>query len=135
MNARGVVDSNSVVFHFLIPSFFACIFSAILSSFGQSAVTLSFNATNPSTGNTTQATFTTAENIQPGRSDYQQGGFQIIGWLISVGIGSIGGIIIGLLYKCLNSHEINSDINDFFNDAALFSYPKPSVAGEREQAK
>ena len=73
--------------------------------------------------------------MQTGRSDYQQGGYQVVGWLITAGIGAFSGLIIGILYKVLNTHEINENINDFFNDAALFSYPKPQNILQFEEKK
>ena len=38
-------------------------------------------------------------NLFYGRSAYQQGGYQFLGWLISAGIGLGGGIIMGLLLR------------------------------------
>jgi len=41
INENGVIDSNSVIFHFLLPSLFAAIFSAILSGVGQTTTSFS----------------------------------------------------------------------------------------------
>jgi hypothetical protein len=43
------------------------------------------------------------KNTDPSRSFVQQGGFQIIGLLIALGLGAGAGIIIGLIYKCTDS--------------------------------
>lgn len=59
--------------------------------------------------------------VQPGRSYSQQGGYQIVGWLLSVGIGSVAGLIIGFIYRCINDQE---EGKHFFNDAFLIDYPK-----------
>ena len=40
--------------------------------------------------------------IQPGRSFLQQGGYQIVGWCLSVGIGAFAGLLIGFIYRCIN---------------------------------
>jgi len=32
-----------------------------------------------------------------------QGAYQVVGWCISVGIGAFAGLLIGFLYKALNS--------------------------------
>lgn len=100
INSDGVVDSNSVIFHFLLPSLFAAAFSAIMQAIGNTAA--SYSGATPA-GSTTVLTYNSM--VQPGRTSSQQAGYQIIGWLISVGIGAVAGVIIGLLYKCTNDQE------------------------------
>jgi len=100
INSDGVVDSNSVIFHFLLPSLFAAAFSAIMQAIGNTAASYS-GATI--TGTTSVLTYNNL--VQPGRTSSQQAGYQIIGWLISIGIGAGAGIIIGLLYRCINDQE------------------------------
>jgi hypothetical protein len=51
------------------------------------------------------------------------------GWCISVGIGAVGGLVIGLIYKLVNSNFQNSE--DFFNDGTFYVYPK--LAEEKQQ--
>jgi hypothetical protein len=97
INSEGVVDSNSVIFHFLLPSLFAAIFSAIMQAVAQTSASYSGST---SSGTTIVISYNSL--VQPGRTSSQQAGYQIIGWLLSVGIGSVAGVIIGLLYKCLN---------------------------------
>jgi hypothetical protein len=60
MNENGVIDSNSVLFHFLIPSFFAAVFSAILQGVGQTYATF--------TDLRTSNTFITNSLKEPSRS-------------------------------------------------------------------
>jgi hypothetical protein len=126
----GVIDSNSVLFHFLLPSLFAAIFSAILQGVGQSATTLTSLTTNftttPTTFNTTTTTYT--EYIQTGRSQTIQGGYQIAGWGISVGCGIVAGVIIGVVYRLLN--DSFEDSGDFFNDGFLFESSKVTASSE-----
>lgn len=40
--------------------------------------------------------------MESGRSVSEQGGMQIVGWFISIGIGSFAAVIIGLLYRIVN---------------------------------
>ena len=42
-------------------------------------------------------------NIEAGRTPVQQGGFQMLGWLISAGFGAFAGGIVGLFYWLLAS--------------------------------
>ena len=100
INSDGVVDSNSVIFHFLLPSLFAAAFSAIMQAIGKTAASYSGSTTS---GSTTVLTYNSM--VQPGRTSSQQAGYQIIGWLISIGIGAVAGVIIGFLYKCTNDQE------------------------------
>jgi hypothetical protein len=37
-----------------------------------------------------------------GRSETEQGGYQMIGWLISIGCGLFAGVVIGFIYRLLN---------------------------------
>jgi hypothetical protein len=110
INENGVIDSNNVIFHFLFPSFLAAIFSAILSGIGDSAIYFKANS----------KIFSQAENKLSSRSAESQGGFQIIAFLISIGIGIAAGIIIGLIYKALNDRTSEN----MFNDEDLYQYPK-----------
>lgn len=48
LNAHGVIDSNSVIFHFLVPSFFAAMFSAIMQGVNMTSAT--FNSLRFSLG-------------------------------------------------------------------------------------
>ncbi len=86
LNSSGVVDSNSVLFNFLIPGIFASIFSAILQGIGETFISGKFT-----------------KNTDPNRTFVEQGGFQIIGVLIAIGLGAGAGIIIGLIYKFVGS--------------------------------
>lgn len=116
INSEGVVDSNSVIFHFLLPSLFAAVFSAIMQAVGNTAASYSGNTI---LGTTTVLTYKNL--VQPGRTSSQQAGYQIVGWLLSVGIGAVAGAIIGLIYKCINDQD---ESKQFFNDAILYDYPK-----------
>lgn len=128
LNEGGVVDSNSVIFHFLLPSLFAAIFSAVLQGIGQTAASYTVGANTSAYGALKQS----------GRSETVQGGYQMAGWCISVGIGAVGGLVIGLIYKLVNSNFQNSE--DFFNDGTFYVSPKlaeekPQQQDNRETAK
>jgi len=56
------------------------------------------------TGNTT-TTITYKNVMQSGRTYSQQAGYQVVGWLLSVGIGAVAGLLIGLIYRCINDQE------------------------------
>ena len=97
LNEEGVLDSNSAMFSFLLPSFFAAMFSAILTG-----VDLSYASATVSFGGSTNVTLIYGPNIGPGRSSHGQGGFMMIGWLISICFGAVAGALIGLFYKILD---------------------------------
>ena len=118
INANGIVDSNSVIFHFLLPSFFAAVFCAIGQGINNTYATY---AITDSTGASTGTTAIYNDVIQSGRSSEQQGAYQMLAWLLSIGMGAFAGIVIGLFYKCVNDHE---DSVQFFNDATIFSHPR-----------
>lgn len=120
INSGGVIDSNSVIFHFLLPSFIACVSSAILQGVGNSAA--SYNVASISSANiTTNSTVLYSQLVAQGRSISVQGGFQIIGWVISVAFGAAAGGIIGLIYRSANDNF--KEIDRLFNDATLYDFP------------
>lgn len=120
MNNEGIIDSNSAIFHFLIPSLLASVSSAILQGIGQSAT--SYNVVAISSANiTTNSTVLYREMVGQGRTETMQGGFQIIGWVISVAFGAASGGIIGLIYRSANDNF--KEIENFFNDATIYDFP------------
>ena len=52
-----------------------------------------------------------------GRSAVAQGGYQIAGWCISVGIGAVVGFMVGVTYKVIHGFE---KPDDYFNDRSLY---------------
>lgn len=117
LNENGVIDSNSVLFHFLLPSLFAAICSAVLQGVGQT----------PTVFNTTSVTGTAVNLSYPAlklssRTETIQGAYQMAGWAISIGIGAVAGLIIGLIFRCTNGNF--ERIDSFFNDSTLYTYPK-----------
>jgi hypothetical protein len=96
INGGGVIDSNGSIFHFLLPSLFAAIFSAILAGIGESAAVASVLSNN------TVSTVSFAINKEANRGNSAQGGYQIGGWLISIGIGAFTGILVGICYWLLD---------------------------------
>jgi hypothetical protein len=106
-----------VVFHFWLPALFAAIFSAILQGVGQTPI--QFN-----TFTISGAAFTKSYPALklPSRTETIQGGYQMAGWAISVGIGAVAGLIIGLIFRCTNGNF--DSVENFFNDSTLYTYPK-----------
>lgn len=124
MNQSGVLDSNGLLFNFLVPSFFAAVASAILSGIGQTA-----NSATLATGGSLSGTDSFGPNAGSGRSPTTQGGYQLIGWMISISFGLIAGGIIGLMYKLCDSRERP---DDFFSD--FFLYETPTVPMAKKNA-
>jgi hypothetical protein len=60
-------------------------------------------------------------NHNPARNNTEQGGFQIVGWVISVLFGAAAGGIIGFCYWLLNTH---TKAEEFFTDTQLYGLPK-----------
>lgn len=102
LNSEGVNDSLGSSITFLIPSFLGGIYSSIL---------FATNAYGPT--NTTSYV-----QQDPNRSNFGQGGFQLIGIVITVGIAVAAGLLIGLLSKILKS----SEHKDLFNDNAYIDH-------------
>lgn len=133
LNQAGVIDSNSVLFHFLLPSLFAAIFSAILQGVGQSSSSYTYNTFVTSGSSTTfsNKTVTTTDFVGSGRNTTLQGGYQMAGWGISIGCGIVAGIIIGFVYRLLND-SFEEQIH-FFNDTILYDFPKVEDKAKKSQ--
>lgn len=114
LNKKGVVDSNSVIFHFLIPSLFAAVLSTILQGIGQSSLSYTYTTASTASANT----IVDKPNMGPGRENTLQAGYQMAGWGISIALGAIGGLLVGLAYRLLN--DSFKDTQDFFNDKVLY---------------
>jgi ammonia channel protein AmtB len=89
LNEAGVIDSLGSLSVFFVPSFLGAIYSAILF------------ASSPYGPDNTD------NNVQmdPSRSRFGQGGFQLIGLLITICIAAVTGLLIGLLVKLLNHNN------------------------------
>ena len=97
---------------YFIPGFFAGVFSAILQAINQGTL-----------DNYTQRRDQT-------RTFVQQGGFQIIGILLTLAIGVFAGALIGLLFKAINKHNYSQQ----FNDNAIFSLDRKVVYQKYDDA-
>ena len=86
INKEGVIDSLGSLFVFLVPSLIGALYSAVLF-------------TTSSYGPDNSSMFTQHD---PSRTRFQQGGFQVIGTLITVGIAIVAGLIIGGFSKIFN---------------------------------
>lgn len=87
---------------FIIPGFLSGVLSAILHAIGQGTF-----------GNFQR-------KIHPDRSYIGQGAFQLIGILLSIGIGLFAGLILFLVGMCIN--KMSRD--DHFNDALIYEDDK-----------
>ncbi len=105
MNDGGVVESNSVIVQFLIPGIMACVFSSILQAINQGQFTLSVTI-----GATT--TTSTYQNSNSGRDPSGQAGWQLMGFVFSLGSSLICGVILGLLFRALHRHRHYWYFND-----------------------
>jgi ammonia channel protein AmtB len=113
LNDKGVFDSLGSSIVFFIPSFLGALYSAILF------------ATSPYGPDNTDATV----QMLQGRTRWGQGGFQLVGIAITLGIAIVCGLLIGLFSKCINSVDGPGDL---FND---HNYIEQDVSAELRQVK
>ena len=106
INFSGVAFSLSIVSR-LIPG---CIVGSILS-----AILISL------TGSGIDTSYYTFTKEELGRSNLGQGGFQMIGFLLSVVFGIAGAFITGVVMQCVSF----SKAEDQFNDEAIFVSSNP----------
>lgn len=85
MNTKGITDSNGTVSTYLIPGLIAGILSAIFQANGAEFNT-NYNA-----------------HLDTTRTRFAQGGIQIAGFCIAIGLGIFAGIVTGLLSRLVNS--------------------------------
>jgi ammonia channel protein AmtB len=83
LNSEGVIDSLGSSIVFLIPSVIGALYSAILF------------ATSPYGPSNTDSYV----QMLPGRSRWEQGGYQLVGLIITLGIAIVCGILIGFSIK------------------------------------
>lgn len=113
VNAEGVLDSLGSLFVFFVPSFIGALYSAILF------------ATSPYGPDNTDS------NVQmlATRSRWGQGGFQLVGLAITIGIALVCGLLIGLFSKGIAKAEGPEDL---FND---HNYIEQDSTTELKQSK
>ena len=99
LNDKGVKSSLGHINMYLLPGLFSAVLSAILHGINQG----------------TTGSFILRRH--PDRTFVQQGGFQIIGLLLSLAIGIFAGAVVGLLMRVINKHSYEQQ----FNDNAIFS--------------
>lgn len=85
---------------FLIPACLGAITTAALQAISQTEILDGNN----------NVIFST--NRHPDRTAFEQGGYQLIGFLLSFGIPLVGGLIVGLLYKLTNKYTYIEQFND-----------------------
>lgn len=108
-NNNGVAFTYSHINRFFIPGVIACIVSAVVQ-----AVDLSINGDH----NT---------NRLNDRTPIQQGGWQIVGLLITAGTAILAGLIIGVLYKVINKNTSEDQFND---ETTYYNVPTAAIAND-----
>lgn len=93
-NQNGVLFTFPILNNYLIPGFLACIVSAVVQ-----ACNVSENGPH-------------IRNALQERTPIQQGGWQIVGFLITASIAALAGIIIGFSIKAVNRNETADQFND-----------------------
>lgn len=106
INTNGVLFTFSHINRFLIPAFISSIVSAIVQASDVSA-----NGSH------------TANRLS-GRTPIQQGGWQIVGILITLATAIIAGAIIGALVKLINN---NREIDQFNDEFTYNNIPSPYI--------
>lgn len=106
VNKDGVFFSFPTINRFLIPSTLACIVSAIIQACAVSANGLHIM------------------NKLPARTPIQQGGWQLVGFLITTGVALIAGLIIGILFKVSNKFTAEEQFND---EVTYTNIPSPAI--------
>ena len=96
LNHEGVIDSLGSSIVFLVPSLLGGIYSAILFT------TSPYGPDN------------TDNNVQvlPGRTRWSQGGMQLAGIGITVGIAIVCGLLIGAFSKIIGGRSVHELFND-----------------------
>lgn len=106
LNYNGVKSSLGHINIYLLPGLFSAFLSAILHGINQG----------------TQGSYIMRRD--PSRTFIQQGGFQIIGLLLSIAVGIFAGAVIGLLFRLINKHSYDQQ----FNDNAIYSLDRKNEA-------
>ena len=87
INKGGVVFSLSLIQHIMIPAILGVFLSAVLFGLGET----SYNGSTPI-------------GTLIGRLNGDQGAIQMLGGAVSLGIGLLAGIFVGVFYKCHNGN-------------------------------
>jgi len=97
----------------LIPGMLGGFLSAILAAINSSLYTYTSSS---------NAELTT----QTGRTESSNGAWQLLGMALSLGIGALAGLFIGIFYKCFN----RNDADDQFDDAANYKLHEQPIPPE-----
>lgn len=96
LNDGGVIDTQGTFITFFIPSFLGGIYSSIIQA-------VRAYGAEDNTFTSVASTLWVAGN----RTNFEQGGFQILGVLITIGIATFAGIVIGLLLMVTSGLDSN----------------------------
>lgn len=107
MNDGGVRESNSVIVQFIIPGCFAVIFSSILQAVNQGSFNITVNSINQ-----------VLANQDTSRNPSQQAGWQLMGFVFSLGSSLICSLLLGCFFRALQKHRPYW----YFNDLRWFDY-------------
>lgn len=106
VNNNGVLFTYPSINRFLVPAFIASIVSAIVQACG-----VSENGAH-------------TMNMLGQRTAIQQGGWQIIGFLITAATAILAGLIIGILCKVINNF---TEIDQFNDEVTYSDVPSPAI--------
>ncbi len=98
----GVIDTYGTTITYMIPGIFACIVSAVVHASDPFGIVYTEGA----------KTVTYNVNRDTARTNFEQGGYQIAGGAISVGIAFVCGVIVGIFYRCLNKNKAQHQFID-----------------------
>jgi len=108
LNNPEVADTQGVLFTFFISSLFGGFYSACLTPVGPFGVDQAVL-----NGNTLGWTENESLRwISADRDRFEQGGFQVLGTVVSGGIGTVTGLAVGLLYRLTTALEAEEVFND-----------------------
>jgi hypothetical protein len=109
LNNPEVTDTQGVLFTFFISGLIGGIYSSCLMAVGPFGPDVTTVVNN-------QVVWTEDETLRwlgSGRDRFEQGGFQIMGTFVSVAIGVLAGLAVGILYRLtakLETNEVFSDV-------------------------
>ena len=113
INENGVIDSLGGVFCFGVPSLLGAIYSAILFASGAHGPTNS------------------GQYAQVVRGRFSQGGMQMAGLGLVLGISLACGLLIGIIFKLMGAHGEE----DLFNDNAYIEQDEATVIRQSQVVK
>lgn len=116
LNNPEVVDTQGTLYTFFIASLFGAFYSACLATVTPYGADVATVATN-SAGLTSvvYSEDSTLKWLGAGRDRFEQGGFQVLGTVVSAAVGVFAGLAVGAFYAITTALETE----EIFNDASF----------------